>query len=134
MRVRQILRNLISNAMKYGGSHIEVRAHDGEHQVSVFVTDDGRGIDVKDRDLVFEPYETLQAAEARPGSMGLGLAVSRTLARLMGGDLAYRYDNGESLFELTLPAWRSADPDLESASAARSPTTRETFQSALADV
>ena len=36
-------------------------------------------------------------------SIGLGLAVSRRLARLMGGDLTYRYEDGEAIFELTLP-------------------------------
>lgn len=124
MRVRQILRNLISNAIKYGGSHIEVRIHD-KQKVSVLVTDDGQGIDAEGLDLIFEPYETLRNAGAIPGSMGLGLAVSRTLARLMGGELTYRYEGGECLFELTLPAWRSVDPEVESASVARSPESSE---------
>jgi signal transduction histidine kinase len=133
MRVRQILRNLISNAIKYGGSKIEVRVQGGEQQVSILVADDGRGVDAEHRDLIFEPYEALKTAEAMPGSMGLGLAVSRTLARLMGGDVTYRYDNGESLFELTLPAWRSAEPDVEWASAGYPPATRETVGSAVVE-
>lgn len=125
MRVRQILRNLISNAIKYGGSHIEVRIQDREQKVSVLVIDDGQGIDAEEVDLIFEPYETLRTAGAIPGSMGLGLAVSRTLARLMGGELTHRYEGGECLFELTLPAWGSVDPEVESTSVARSPESSE---------
>ncbi|MFV1963625.1 MAG: sensor histidine kinase, partial [Acidimicrobiia bacterium] len=130
MRVRQILQNLISNAIKYGGPQIKVRLHDGEQQVSVVVSDDGEGIDAEDRDRIFEPYETLHTPGSMPGSMGLGLVVSRTLARLMGGDLTYRYDNRESLFEVTLPAWRSAKPRLESASAIHLSESRDTVRSA----
>jgi signal transduction histidine kinase len=56
----------------------------------------------EDRERIFEPYTRAHAA-AVPGSMGLGLPVSRRLARLMNGDLAYAFVDGESIFELTLP-------------------------------
>lgn len=114
MRVRQILRNLISNAIRYGGPRIEVRFRRGEHHVSVLVSDDGNSIDIARRERIFAPYETASAGAVVPGSIGLGLAVARTLARLMGGDVTYRYTNSESLFELTLPVWIPEEPDLES--------------------
>jgi signal transduction histidine kinase len=55
------------------------------------------------RGRIFEPYASAHGSDAPSGSIGLGLAVSRELARLMGGDLTYRYEDGRSVFELTLP-------------------------------
>lgn len=111
MRVRQILRNLVSNALKYGGPQITVEIRNGDDDVTILLRDNGAGIPENQRDLMFTPYETLRAAGTVPGSMGLGLAVSRTLARLMEGDLTYRYEHDESLFELTLPQWAAPEPN-----------------------
>ena len=110
MRVKQILRNLITNAIRYGGPNIEVvmTSTSGAHVVEVI--DDGSGIPVEDRDRVFEPYERAHTAIGLPGSVGLGLTVSRTLAELMGGSLTYRYEGG-SRFRLEL----SRDTDAERA-------------------
>jgi PAS domain S-box-containing protein len=112
MRVKQILRNLITNAIRYGGPNIEVvmTSTSGAHVVEVI--DDGSGIPVEDRDRVFEAYERAHTAIGLPGSVGLGLTVSRTLAELMGGSLTYRYD-GRSRFRLEL----SRDTDAERARA-----------------
>jgi signal transduction histidine kinase len=102
-RVRQIVRNLISNAFKYGGPRIEIETEALPQMGALRVRDDGDGIDEEDRDRIFEAY---QRADAQPGlahSLGLGLHISRTLARRMGGDLTYAYENGMSTFELTLP-------------------------------
>jgi two-component system sensor histidine kinase KdpD len=97
------LRNLLSNAKRYGGSTVRISAViDGESAlVSVF--DNGPGVPEGDEDIIFEPYIRSTRDEALPGSIGLGLPVSRRLARLMGGDLVYRYDGG-SVFEVRLPA------------------------------
>jgi len=101
-RVRQILRNLLSNTDRYGGDHVAVRiGQDGPASVSV--CDDGPGIPPEERDRVFEPYERSSTRPHLPGAMGLGLTVSRNLARLMRGDLTYRYVDGWSVFTLTLP-------------------------------
>jgi signal transduction histidine kinase len=103
LRFRQILRNLLSNAKRYGGSTVRISAViDGESAV-VSVFDDGPGVPAGDEDIIFEPYIRSTRDEALPGSIGLGLPVSRRLARLMGGDLIYRYDGG-SVFEVRLPA------------------------------
>lgn len=109
MRVRQILRNLMMNAVKYGGPQITAELHNGDHDVTILVRDNGSGVAAEQQELMFAPYETLTSGRIVPGSMGLGLSVSRTLARLMGGDLTYRYEQGESLFELTLPTWDASD-------------------------
>lgn len=101
-RVRQILRNLISNAFRYGGDNIEVKVCDRDGEVCVEVIDDGDGIPESERGHVFEPYQRSTSHSPITASIGLGLTVSLRLAHLMGGDLTYRYDAGRSIFELSL--------------------------------
>jgi PAS domain S-box-containing protein len=102
-RVRQIVRNLVANAQAYGGRHITVRVEESESASVVKVIDDGAGIPTHERDRIFDAYYRAHHPVGTTGSVGLGLAVSRELAKLMGGDLQYRYEQGESTFELTLP-------------------------------
>lgn len=101
-RVRQILRNLISNAFRYGGNDIEVRAYERDVSVCVAVIDDGPGVPEDEWERIFEPYQRTLNRESLTASVGLGLTVSRRLARLMGGDLTYRYEHDRSIFELCL--------------------------------
>jgi len=103
VRFRQILRNLLTNAIRYGGEHIEVAIRSESDTVTVAVIDDGLGVPAADRERIFGAYERAHTNIGRPDSVGLGLAVSRTLAELMGGSLGYRYD-GRCVFELRLPA------------------------------
>ena len=101
IRVRQILRNLVTNAIRYGGDHIEVVMTSTKGAHIVEVVDDGPGIPVEDRERIFEAYERAHSTAGQPGSVGLGLTVSRTLADLMGGSLTYHHD-GHSRFRLEL--------------------------------
>ncbi len=101
-RVRQILRNLISNALRYGGDQIRINVLDNPSP-RVQVRDNGQGIAADERDRIFDPYQRAHDAPGLTASMGLGLTISRSLARLMDGDLTYRYEDGESIFELLLP-------------------------------
>jgi signal transduction histidine kinase len=103
LRLRQIVRNLLTNAARYGGKTVSVHAYRSGPHVIVAVRDDGPGIPLERVDTIFEPYTSAHEPGTQPGSVGLGLAVSRTLARLMGGDLVYN-GNGGTCFELTLPA------------------------------
>jgi PAS domain S-box-containing protein len=103
LRFRQIIRNLLTNASRYGGETVSIRARIDDGVVSIEVADSGPGIADADREAIFQPYVRAAADHALPGSIGLGLPVSRRLARLMGGDLVYRHDD-ESVFEVTLPA------------------------------
>ncbi|HVR78610.1 MAG TPA: HAMP domain-containing sensor histidine kinase [Acidimicrobiia bacterium] len=101
-RVRQIIRNLLTNADRHGGEHISVElAAEGASAV-VRVLDDGDPIPEIQREAIFEPYTTLTTDRPVTGSIGLGLAVSRQLAVMMGGDLRYAYRDGHSVFELRL--------------------------------
>lgn len=102
-RVRQILRNLISNAIRYGGDSIRVEFAGDADWSTVRVVDDGPGIPVEKRDRVFESYYRGEEDPGLAGSMGLGLSISRQLAERMGGQLSYGYLDHESVFELRLP-------------------------------
>jgi len=102
-RVRQIVRNLLTNAQRYGGDTIRLELDAGDDRAILRVCDDGAGVPEDDRERIFEAYASAHGANAHAGSVGLGLAISRKLARLMGGDLTYRYADGESIFELALP-------------------------------
>ena len=117
-RIRQVLDNLLTNAIKYnrvGGTVVlsETRTTD---TVTFAVTDSGCGMAPPDRALVFEPYYRTESARrsAQEGS-GLGLGISRDIARRHGGDLRLVESSPTgSRFELSLPL---AVADSENASA-----------------
>ena len=103
VRLRQVLRNLFTNADRYGGTRIEVDIDLRGRSMVVHVRDDGDGVEADLWEEIFDPYVSLGIARGRPGSLGLGLTVSRRLARRMGGDLTSRRHAGWSVFELSLP-------------------------------
>jgi signal transduction histidine kinase len=104
VRIRQILRNLVTNADRYGGSSVELRAFTRDGLGVVEVRDDGPELPPESRERIFEPYESSGPVRGEPAAMGLGLAVSRRLADLMGGELRYDHVDGWSVFRLALPA------------------------------
>lgn len=106
-RFRQVVRNLVTNALRYGGPHIEVVLSESEEHGILEVRDDGPGIPEEHRMAVFDAYHRAHDPKGQPASVGLGLTVSRHLARLMGGELDYRFEDGWSVFSLRLP--RSAE-------------------------
>ncbi len=89
-RVNQVLRNLISNAVKYGGTQVLIEGFPfGEHFV-VVISDNGSGIDETDVNRVFEHFEQVSKGDSRSATgIGLGLPIARKLARAMGGDVWY---------------------------------------------
>lgn len=111
-RVRQILINLLANAVKFTkpGGLIEVGARlepNGDECGSVrfVVRDTGMGIPAAQVERIFEPFEQGETGYTRShGGLGLGLAISRRLARMMGGDIVVRSEPGAgSTFEVQLP-------------------------------
>lgn len=116
LRFRQIIRNLIANASRYGGDQVRIALHGTGEFALIEVRDSGGAIPLEDRDRIFEPYHTSARSGALPGSAGLGLTVSRRLARLMDGDVSYHHDGDESVFTLRLPA-SFAEPRLAVAGA-----------------
>ncbi|MFV1961945.1 MAG: ATP-binding protein [Acidimicrobiia bacterium] len=103
IRVRQIIRNLVTNALRYGGDEITITTHRDGPDVTLVFSDNGEGIPSEYRRRIFDPYYRGKSEIAEPQSIGLGLAVSRQLARLMDGDLTLRSDLGPATFQLTLP-------------------------------
>lgn len=101
-RLRQILRNLVVNAGRYGGDEVTIGVIERCGQVAIRVSDDGSGLPPGEWESIFEPYTRSHHREGQPASVGLGLTVSRILARRMGGDLSYRHEGGKSVFELML--------------------------------
>ena len=105
IRLRQIIRNLITNAVRYGDDRVKVSAETSHGVTYLRVSDNGEGVDLADANMIFQPYQRTTAARGTPGSVGLGLTVSRQLARMMSGDLVYRREGHLSIFELSLPAF-----------------------------
>ncbi len=103
VRFRQIVRNLYTNALRYGGTGISVLVELDRGAARLRVVDDGPGISEDRWERIFDPFERTRM-DGTPGSVGLGLTVSRRLARMMGGDLTYRHAGGESVFELLVPS------------------------------
>ena len=106
-KVRQILLNLFSNAIKFSDDgKITIRSRLDGNMVAIIVDDPGIGIAPQNLDSIFEPFwQVEQQSTRRAGGTGLGLSVSRGLARLLGGDVKVESvpDRG-STFTLTLPA------------------------------
>ncbi|MBA4353244.1 MAG: sensor histidine kinase [Novosphingobium sp.] len=104
-RVLQILLNLIGNAIRYTPGHTAVTIEVGSEGQSAWlaVTDQGEGISEAQADKVFQKFERL--GRSGDGGSGLGLYISRKLARAMGGELAvHSAGNGGARFVLSLPA------------------------------
>lgn len=108
-RTRQIIRNLLTNAVRYGGNEVTVEAVELGERTVLSIRDNGPGLPESDWERIFEPYERAHDTPTQPASIGLGLTVSRQLARLMDGDLIYRTDESSSVFELTLPSCKKAE-------------------------
>jgi signal transduction histidine kinase len=107
-RVAQILLNLLSNAVKCteaGG--VRVWANAGADGVRIHVRDTGRGIAADKHEAIFDPFVQLAPEKTLTDGVGLGLSISRQLAREMHGDLSVESAPGEgATFTLTLPPAR----------------------------
>ncbi len=102
-RVRQILRNLLTNAERYGGPNVSIDVTQVDGWVCVTVADDGAGLPGREWERIFEPYQRAHLNPGQPESVGIGLTISRQLAELMGGSLRYSREHGRSVFRLCLP-------------------------------
>jgi signal transduction histidine kinase len=103
IRVRQILRNLLSNAQRYGGPDKRVFIRTDGAMAAVEIQDNGRAIPDEQIEEIFSAYGRVHDRPGRTDSVGLGLTISRQLARLMGGDVTYSHDGTWASFRLTLP-------------------------------
>ena len=127
-RVKQVLFNLLSNAIKFsqrGTVELALRCEstDGGERLQFAVTDTGPGMDVETVARLFERFERgPQQQPGAPRGSGLGLEISRSLARLMGGDLEVSSEPGRgSRFSFSVPL----EPVLGSEAAAAAPRELE---------
>ncbi len=106
-RLSQVLVNLLSNAVKYNrkGGAVEIASQlAGNDQVSVVVSDTGLGMNREDLDLIFIPFERLDAGRTGTEGTGIGLPLAKTLTGAMGGSLTVSSVPGEgTAFTVTFP-------------------------------
>src|SRR5689334_4944088 len=124
-RLQQILLNLLVNSIKFTprGGRIGISCRPNRGLVEIDVVDTGRGIREADCELIFEPFVQLDREQqyGQSRGVGLGLAISRDLARAMGGDLSVTSELGKgSTFTITLPAGKRV-PNSNSETKLRNP-------------
>jgi signal transduction histidine kinase len=115
-RFKQILYNLLSNALKFSDEHGHVRVDaslDGAEGMALVVSDDGIGIRAEDIGRLFTEFEQLDTGTARRfGGTGLGLVLTRTLAHVQGGTIEVESEFGKgSRFIVQLPLAISPVPE-----------------------
>jgi signal transduction histidine kinase len=108
-KVKQVLLNLLSNALKFtpAGGRVDVRAVIQGELAAISVIDTGVGIAPEDQDAVFEEFRQVGAASKKSEGTGLGLALSRRFVQLHGGTVSVTSEVGAgSTFTFTLPLLR----------------------------
>lgn len=110
MRLRQILLNLVSNAQKHGGPRIAIGTQIRGRELVLAVVDDGPGVPREIESRLFERYVHDGRRAILTGSVGLGLAIARTLAETMKGRLKYERIDGYTVFSLRLPIAAPPEP------------------------
>jgi len=106
-KVRQVLVNLLSNAVKFTDAEgtVTLRARRSDEALELAISDTGIGIEPEHLERIFDPFwQVEQKATRRAGGTGLGLSVSRRLARLLGGEVVVASELGRgSVFTVILP-------------------------------
>src|SRR5262249_1187485 len=108
-KVKQVLLNLLSNALKFTpeGGRIDVRATVSEGLVEVSVADPGTGIGPESQEVIFEEFRQVGTADKKVEGTGLGLALARKFIELHGGKIWVKSQPGQgSTFTFTLPVRR----------------------------
>ena len=105
-RIRQVVANLLDNALKFTpkGGKIRLRAYSRDAHLVIEIQDSGPGIAEADQSRLFEPYQRLARDKGRVSGLGLGLALSKRLVELHGGQIWVKsHLGGGALFGFSLP-------------------------------
>lgn len=104
-RVKQIMSNLIGNAVKYtdrGGVKVEIRISPRQHLI-IYVSDTGRGMNQADCQRIFDAFTRLPNGQGNEG-VGLGLSITREVVQMLGGTITVTSEEGKgSCFTVSLP-------------------------------
>lgn len=104
-RVKQIMSNLIGNAVKYtdrGGVKVEIRISPRQHLI-IYVSDTGRGMNQADCQRIFDAFTRLPNGQGKEG-VGLGLSITREVVQMLGGTITVTSEEGKgSCFTVSLP-------------------------------
>jgi signal transduction histidine kinase len=119
LRLRHILTNLVSNAVRHGGPTVAIKAGPSEGRYRIVVADDGSGVPAELLDNVFRPYVHSARDSLVTGSLGLGLAVAKQLADQMGCHLTHQRLNGYTLFVLDMPLAQSGTTQIAASAGSR---------------
>lgn len=109
LRVRQVLRNLLSNVQKWGGEDVFVTCHQSDGFAVVTIGDNGPGVPAEVEHKLFSRYMHEGEKALTTGTIGLGLAVVRILVDGMGGAIRYERDEGWTRFVVSLPLASDSD-------------------------
>ena len=112
LRIKQILINLISNAIKYGHDygHIEIKSTKQNNMLFISIKDDGIGIANDKSQLLFTPFTRLHTNLNHIEGSGIGLSLCKNIANHMGGDISYKENHPRgSIFTLSIPATEITD-------------------------
>jgi signal transduction histidine kinase len=104
-RLRHVLVNLISNAVRHGGPSIGLEVTGSDDTVDIEVWDNGPGVSEDRVATLFELYANDGPTSLLTGSVGLGLAVASRITDKLGGRLVYQRFGGKSYFVVTLPRY-----------------------------
>ncbi|MEE9298483.1 MAG: HAMP domain-containing sensor histidine kinase [Acidimicrobiia bacterium] len=107
-RLRQLMRNLISNAVRHGGDQIGIRGRVAGSSYVIEVIDDGPGVPPEVEERLFERFVHRGDQPLIVGSVGLGLAITKVLADGMNGSITHHREAGHTSFEVILE--RAIDP------------------------
>ncbi len=112
VRYRQIVRNLVNNASKYGGPNVRVVGSVEGRTYLCEIIDDGDGVPMEISDRLFERFVHQGHQTAGRGSVGLGLSIVHALAQGMGGSVSYRRVDDQTHFAVRMPLAEVAQADL----------------------
>jgi len=105
-RLKQVMVNLVSNAVKYNhaGGRVDIEAQVGEDELNIAVKDTGRGIAEEDLPHVFEKFYGVDDSEQQTKGTGLGLSITKHIVEVHGGTISVQSVRGQgSTFAFTLP-------------------------------
>ena len=116
-RVKQIMSNLIGNAVKYtdrGGVKVEIRISPRQHLI-IYVSDTGRGMSQADCQRIFDAFTRLPNGQGKEG-VGLGLSITREVVQMLGGTITVTSEEGKgSCFTVSLPIKKEEKKQMEDA-------------------